>query len=131
MLEGVFPATVMPDADWWQALWPRPDAVVAGLGVADTAEAVDLCCGDGLFTVALARVARQVTAEAFAKAGASVILIDRDAETVGQAAEGLRAAGRNAIGVTCAVTGGAQVEAMIRRASAPMGGATRPAPMPG
>ena len=56
------------------------------------------------------------TAEAFAKAGASVIVADRDEETIGKAAEGLRAAGHNAIGVTCDVTDTAQVEAMIERA---------------
>src|ERR1700752_2207957 len=56
------------------------------------------------------------TAEAFAKAGASVVLADRDEERIGKAAEGLRAAGHNAIGVTCDVTDAAQVEAMIERA---------------
>ena len=56
------------------------------------------------------------TAEAFAKAGASVILADRDEKMIGKAAEGLRAAGHNAIGVTCDVTDAAQVEAMIERA---------------
>ena len=35
------------------------------------------------------------TAEAFAKAGASVILADRDEQRVGKAAEGLRTAGHN------------------------------------
>ena len=44
------------------------------------------------------------TAKAFAKAGASVVLADRDEERVGKAAEGLRAAGHNAIGVACDVT---------------------------
>ena len=28
-----FPATVMPDPDWWQALWPDPEGVVMALGV--------------------------------------------------------------------------------------------------
>ena len=56
------------------------------------------------------------TAEAFAKAGASVIVADRDEETIGKAAEGLRSAGHNAIGVTCDVTDTAQVEAMVKRA---------------
>ena len=56
------------------------------------------------------------TAEAFAKAGASVVLADRDEERIGKAAEGLRAAGHNAIGVACDVTDTAQVEAMIERA---------------
>src|SRR6266513_4772151 len=39
------------------------------------------------------------TAEAFANAGASVVLADRDEEAIGRAAEGLRAAGHNTIGV--------------------------------
>src|SRR5690349_19072648 len=56
------------------------------------------------------------TAEAFAKAGASVVLADRDAEAVGNAAEGLRAAGHNATGVACDVTDTAQVAAMIELA---------------
>ena len=56
------------------------------------------------------------TAEAFANAGASVILADCDEKAIGKAAEGLRAAGHNAIGVTCDVTDAVQVEAMIERA---------------
>ena len=55
------------------------------------------------------------TAQAFAAAGASVIVADRDAEMIGTAAENLRAAGHNAIGVTCDVTDTTQVEAMIER----------------
>ena len=43
-------------------------------------------------------------------------IADRDEETIGKAAEGLRAAGHNTIGVTCDVTDTAQVEAMIERA---------------
>ena len=53
------------------------------------------------------------TAKAFAQAGASVIVADRNEEAIGKAAEGLRAAGCSAIAVTCDVTNGAQVEAMI------------------
>jgi ubiquinone/menaquinone biosynthesis C-methylase UbiE len=60
MLAGFYPATEMPDADWWEALWPRPNQVVAALRVQPGGEAVDLCCGDGLFTVSLARSARRV-----------------------------------------------------------------------
>jgi len=56
------------------------------------------------------------TAMAFAEAGASVVLADRDEEAIGKAAEGLRAAGHNAIGVTCDVTDKAQVTAMIEQA---------------
>src|SRR5271167_3192737 len=53
------------------------------------------------------------TAEAFAKAGACVIIADRDEQNIGKAAEDLRSAGHNATGVTCDVTDMAQVEAMI------------------
>lgn len=50
-----FPATVMPDPDWWQALWPGPEGVVRALGVRPGMTVLDLCCGDGYFTAALAR----------------------------------------------------------------------------
>jgi NAD(P)-dependent dehydrogenase (short-subunit alcohol dehydrogenase family) len=56
------------------------------------------------------------TAQAFAKAGASVIVADRDEQLIGKAAEGLRAVGHNVIGVSCDVTDTAQVEAMVERA---------------
>ena len=56
------------------------------------------------------------TAKAFAKAGASVVLADRNEAAIANAVDGLRAAGHNAIGVTCDVTDAAQVEAMIERA---------------
>ena len=50
-----FPATVMPDPDWWQALWPDPEGVIRTLGVRPGMAVLDLCCGDGYFTAALAR----------------------------------------------------------------------------
>ena len=53
--EAIFPATSMPDADWWRALWPDPDAVVRTLGVGAGMRVLDLACGDGYFTAALAR----------------------------------------------------------------------------
>ncbi len=81
MLEGFFPATAMPDPDWWQVLWPRPDEVLAKSGIQRNAEAVDLCSGYGLFTVPLARVARHV------------IAIDLDPEMVEQARARAAAAG--------------------------------------
>ena len=62
MNTGSFPATAMPDPDWWQALWPRPGDVLAGLGIQPGTDAVDLCCGDGLFTVPLAGMVRGVVA---------------------------------------------------------------------
>ncbi|MFN0105397.1 MAG: glucose 1-dehydrogenase [Bryobacteraceae bacterium] len=55
------------------------------------------------------------SAKAFAEAGASVIVADCDEEMIGKAAEALRSAGHNAIGVTCDVTDTVQVKAMIER----------------
>ncbi len=52
----------MPDPDWWHALWPRPGEVLERLGIAREAEAIDLCCGDGIFTIPLATMVRRVTA---------------------------------------------------------------------
>lgn len=46
----LFPATMMPDSDWWQALWPDPKAVLQAVGIKQNMQVVDLCCGDGLFT---------------------------------------------------------------------------------
>jgi SAM-dependent methyltransferase len=59
---GLFPATTMPDADWWEALWPDPGKVLAEMGVEPGMVAVDLCCGDGLFTAPLCRIAKRVYA---------------------------------------------------------------------
>ena len=56
------------------------------------------------------------TATAFAEAGASVIVADSDAALLEAAAEGLRVAGHNAIGVTCDVTDRGQMAAMIEQA---------------
>jgi SAM-dependent methyltransferase len=59
----IYPATSMPDADWWQALWPQPVEVLTALGIAPgTERVVDLCCGDGLFTLPLAERAKHVVA---------------------------------------------------------------------
>ena len=52
----------MPDADWWQALWPDPAKVLVEMGVQPGMVVVDLCCGDGLFTAPLARIAKRVYA---------------------------------------------------------------------
>jgi SAM-dependent methyltransferase len=62
MIVGFFPATTMPDADWWQPLWPDPAKVLAEMGVEPGMVVIDLCCGDGLFTVPLARTAKRVYA---------------------------------------------------------------------
>lgn len=45
----------MPDSNWWQALWPNPDEVLSQLGFQATMSALDICCGDGLFLVPMAK----------------------------------------------------------------------------
>ena len=59
-LPGFFKGTEMPSG-WWAALWPDPAVVVARVGIADGMEVVDLCCGDGWFTLPMAQLARHVT----------------------------------------------------------------------
>jgi len=61
-LPEFFDGTEMPDAEWWEALWPDPAAVVAAVGVKHGMDVVDLCSGDGLFTLPIARIARRVAA---------------------------------------------------------------------
>jgi SAM-dependent methyltransferase len=80
-LEGFFPATSMPDPDWWLALWPRPAEILAKLDLARQAEVVDLCSGDGLFTIPLARMVRHVAA------------IDLDSRMLARARDRAQAAG--------------------------------------
>lgn len=29
---GIYPATVMPDRDWWRSLWPDPEGVMRMAG---------------------------------------------------------------------------------------------------
>ncbi|MDX2469470.1 MAG: class I SAM-dependent methyltransferase [SAR324 cluster bacterium] len=48
-----FPATGMPDKDWWQALWPNPSQVLKEAGITPDMKVLDLCCGDGHFTAPL------------------------------------------------------------------------------
>jgi len=62
VIVGFFPATTMPDAGWWQALWPDPVKVLVEMGVQSGTAVVGLCCGDGLFTAPLARIADTVYA---------------------------------------------------------------------
>jgi SAM-dependent methyltransferase len=80
-IEGFFPTTVMPDAEWWEALWPQPEKVLADLGIEPGMDVVDLCCGDGLFTAPLTRTARHVVA------------IDIDSEMLDAARSRIAAAG--------------------------------------
>ncbi len=79
--EKLFPATLMPDRDWWLALWPDPDAIIAALGIDAGTAVVDLCCGDGYFTAAIARRVANDSATG------SVIGVDLDPDLLQQAME--------------------------------------------
>ena len=57
-----FDATAMPDAIWWEALWPDPAAVIAAIGIDPGMDVIDLCAGDGWFTLPIARIAKEVIA---------------------------------------------------------------------
>ena len=59
---GFFEGTEMPPAGWWEALWPDPAGVLAAVGIKSGMEVIDLCSGDGWFTLEIAKVARHVTA---------------------------------------------------------------------
>ena len=53
----LFPATAMPDRDWWQALWPDPAQVLVAMGISPGMKVIDLGCGDGYFTASMANLA--------------------------------------------------------------------------
>lgn len=57
-LPGFFEGTEMPNTGWWEALWPDPAAVLRKLGLQPKCDAIDLCAGDGWFTVHIAKIAR-------------------------------------------------------------------------
>ena len=57
---SMFPATSMPDSDWWHTLWPDPKKTILSLEVNKEAIAIDLCCGDGYFTFPLAEISSKV-----------------------------------------------------------------------
>src|SRR5437868_15471461 len=59
---GFFDGTEMPNAGWWEALWPDPAAVLAAVGVKPNMAVMDLCSGDGWFTLQIAKLARHVVA---------------------------------------------------------------------
>src|SRR5882724_6157160 len=59
---GFFQGTEMPTAGWWEALWPDPAGVLAAVGLKPGMDVIDLCSGDGWFTLQIARIARHVTA---------------------------------------------------------------------
>jgi SAM-dependent methyltransferase len=59
---GFFEGTEMPTAGWWEALWPDPVGVLTAVGIGPGMEVIDLCSGDGWFTLQIARIARHVIA---------------------------------------------------------------------
>jgi ubiquinone/menaquinone biosynthesis C-methylase UbiE len=59
---GFFEGTGMPDPGWWEALWPDPARVLSDVGIRPGMDVVDLCCGDGWFTLPLARLVHNVRA---------------------------------------------------------------------
>src|SRR3981081_2657353 len=61
-LPGFFQGTEMPNAGWWEALWSDPARVLADVGLRSRMDVIDLCSGDGWFTLQIAKVARQVVA---------------------------------------------------------------------
>ena len=81
LMAQMFPASAMPNPDWWEALWPEPERTVASLGITSGMRVIDLCCGDGLFTLPIARLA------------AEVVAIDLDSEMLKRVRARLDAAG--------------------------------------
>ncbi|MGH6726883.1 MAG: class I SAM-dependent methyltransferase [Pseudolabrys sp.] len=59
---GFFQGTEMPTAGWWEALWPDPAGVLTAVGLRSGMDAIDLCSGDGWFTLQMAKVAQHVSA---------------------------------------------------------------------
>jgi SAM-dependent methyltransferase len=61
-LSDFFNGTEMPTAGWWEALWPDPAMVLNQVGIRDGMTVVDLCSGDGWFTLQIAKIASHVVA---------------------------------------------------------------------
>lgn len=61
-LPGFFEGTGMPDPGWWEAMWPEPANVLASVGLKPGMRVLDLCSGDGWFTLQITRVASRVIA---------------------------------------------------------------------
>jgi SAM-dependent methyltransferase len=57
-----FEGTEMPTAGWWATLWPDPVRVLEAVGLKSGMDAIDLCCGDGWFTLDMTKIARRVIA---------------------------------------------------------------------
>lgn len=76
MDSAFFPATSMPDDDWWQALWPDPMDALVKIGIAPGMSVIDLCCGNGIFTIPLVSLVGEK---------GRVIAIDMDADMLSEA----------------------------------------------
>ena len=59
---GFFVGTEMPTAGWWEALWPDPAGVLEKVGIKPSTDVIDLCSGDGWFTLQIAKLAHHVVA---------------------------------------------------------------------
>jgi SAM-dependent methyltransferase len=79
-MSGFFQGTEMPDPDWWRALWSDPVRVLGDAGLMAGTSAVDLCAGDGWFTLPMARIARHVIA-----VDIDPVLLDRARQRLSQA----------------------------------------------
>lgn len=91
MIEGFFPATAMPDRDWWSALWPDPEGMLRALGIRRGMVVLDLCCGDGYFTAPLARIVE-----------GQVHAVDIDPAMIEKTRTALADAGTTALSLLCA-----------------------------
>jgi SAM-dependent methyltransferase len=52
----------MPTAGWWEALFTDPAGIASALGVRQGMTVIDLCSGDGWFTLPIAKTAAKVFA---------------------------------------------------------------------
>jgi tRNA/tmRNA/rRNA uracil-C5-methylase (TrmA/RlmC/RlmD family) len=52
----------MPNAGWWEASWSDPESVLAKVGIKSGMDVIDLCSGDGWFTLQIAKFAQRVVA---------------------------------------------------------------------
>jgi len=89
--DGFFPATAMPDRDWWAALWPDPAATLRALGIRPGMTVLDLCCGDGYFTAPLAAIV-----------GGRLYALDIDPRMLDRAREAVARQGASAAAWFCA-----------------------------
>jgi ubiquinone/menaquinone biosynthesis C-methylase UbiE len=62
VIPGFFKGTEMPTAGWWEALWPAPATVLNQVGIRSGMTVIDLCSGDGWFTLQIAKIASHVVA---------------------------------------------------------------------